>query len=58
MRELKVFSGVNTSNLPFFDAYVCECGGMWRVDGENFIVTIPEQDIPGLYEISGVEVLS
>jgi|GEM_PF-4390459 len=59
MLELKIFSEIDAdSNLPVFDYYVCACSGMWRVDGDTFVVTIPGVVAPGLSTMEGVEVIA
>jgi hypothetical protein len=57
MESLHVASPLDADNKPLFDAHVCACGGMWRVDGGNFVVTIPSDAVSGLLTIEGVEVL-
>ena len=56
--ELIVRSILDTNRLPVFDDYVCSCSGMWRVDGDNYVVTIPGVVAPGLSTMDGVEVIA
>ena len=58
MVELMVASLLDTNHLPLFDGYVCACSGMWCVDGDNYVVTIPGVVAPGLSTMEGVEVIA
>jgi hypothetical protein len=56
MVEVTIESPLDESYLPLFDAYVCSCGGMWRMC-DHYVVTVPETSVAGLSAIEGITIL-